>query len=36
MGVYKKSYQDEINSHKDGKKIYIPKRIIGYKIKENN
>lgn len=34
--LYKKSYQDEINSHKDGKKIYIPKRIIGYKIKENN
>ena len=34
--LYNKYYRDEINTHKDGNKIYIPKRIIGYKIKENN
>lgn len=33
--LYNKYYREEINTHKDGNKIYIPKRIIGYKKIEN-
>ncbi len=32
---YKKYYQDEINTYKNGMKVFLPKRLIGYKIKEN-
>ena len=32
--VYKNYYLDEINTHKDGNKVYAPKRIIGYIVKQ--
>ena len=31
--LYKKHFCEEINTHKNGEKIYYPKRLIGYKIK---
>ncbi len=33
--VYRKNYQDEVNTYKNGIKLFLPKRLIGYKIIEN-
>jgi phage/plasmid-associated DNA primase len=33
--LYKGNFVDEVNTHKDGVKVYLPKRLIGYKLKEN-
>ena len=33
--LYKGNFVDDVNTHKDGVKVYLPKRLIGYKLKEN-
>lgn len=33
--IYKKYFRDEENTHVNGKKVKDPKRLLGYKIKEN-
>jgi len=33
--LYNKYYREEKNTHKDGEKIYIPKHIVGYRLREN-